>query len=450
VNWSSEDIRRAIDGLRAKLARKEDLGLQEAFDAGLHPNLLAYGKLGECMPSVPIIDKYLIGATSFLHQPSNYYDIFRACRCVNIIHVLDAALVTLLKKGVAGLGSRMERLARETEHDRLDAVVFELLTAARYAEQPAVQHVEFIEQDPAKKTPDFLIRAGGVESAVECKKVDRAQNFTVLIRNAVRDDLNAVIASFRGRRVSALADVVYNCDPQKVERGKLVAACNEALDKRTRIIEPDFNVTAVPLKPWESKTYTLYPSAFFQWHRYGYRIRSEWFGIVNQMIGSMARRANLPARLRGGVSAWLNEIDWDAAVKWRVSSEEVVAKYRRFAFDGVFKAIEQLKGCGPNSTVHLWLESEYSVGGRRATLVDLLGRIGAKAQDIFGWILVNETLFDISPKGHFDMIEHAHFIRGPSATTKEPRVYSVFTPDETGEDGAQFGVGKELPDIDAE
>ena len=57
------------------------------------------------MPSVPIIDKYLIGATSFLHQPSNYYDIFRACRCVNIIHVLDAALGTLLQKGVAGLGS---------------------------------------------------------------------------------------------------------------------------------------------------------------------------------------------------------------------------------------------------------------------------------------------------------------------------------------------------------
>lgn len=127
-----------------------------------------------------------------------------------------------------------------------------------------------------------------------------------------------------------------------------------------------------------------------------------------------------------------------------------MAKYRRFAFDGVFKALEQLKDSGPNSTVHLWLESEYSIGGRRATLADLLGRIGAKARDIFGWIVINETLFDISPKGRFDMIQHAHFIRGPSATTKEPRVYSVFTPDETRDDGAEFGVGKELPDIDAE
>ena len=131
--------------------------------------------------------------------------------------------------------------------------------------------------------------------------------------------------------------------------------------------------------------------------------------------------------------------------------EDVAAKYRRFAFDGVFKALEQLKDSGPNSTVHLWLESEYSIGGRRATLADLLGRIGAKARDIFGLIVINETAFRHFAQGplRHDR-EHAHFIRGPSATTKEPRVYSVFTPDETRDDGAEFGVGKELPDIDAE
>src|ERR1700692_2296104 len=187
MNFSPDDIKKAIQGVRSKLGKQEDKGLQEAFDAGMQPNLLAYGKLDDCMPSIPIIEKYLIGATSFLHQPSNYYDIFRACRCVNIVRLLDAALGTLLTRGVAGLESRMQRLGRETVHDALDAAVFEIVTAARHAEQSAMEHVEFIEEHPSRKTPDFLTRVDGVESSVECKKVDRAQNFTVLIRNAVRD-----------------------------------------------------------------------------------------------------------------------------------------------------------------------------------------------------------------------------------------------------------------------
>src|SRR6266478_1425001 len=116
MNFGPEEVSRAIAGVRAKLGRSEDLTLQAAFNAGLHPNILTYGKLGRSSPSLPIIDRYLVGATSFLQQPSNYYDIFRACRCVYVVQFLDSALGTLLNRKTRGTEDRMQRLIREVEH----------------------------------------------------------------------------------------------------------------------------------------------------------------------------------------------------------------------------------------------------------------------------------------------------------------------------------------------
>ena len=448
MDFGPEEVGRAIGGLRAKLGRSEDLGLQAAFDAGLHPNILTYGKLGVASPSLPIIERYLVGATSFLRQPSNYYDIFRACRCVYVVQLLDAALATLLRKKTSGTEERMQRLVREVEHDGFDAVLFELVTAARYAEHAAVSEVEFISESPGKKTPDFLVRTQRGESCVECKKVDRNQNFTIVIRNTVRDLLNAVIDRFRSRGLPVLADLTFNCDPESVNPATLADACRVALEQQTTIVESNFTATAIRLPPFRCDSYTLYPAPKFDWERYGYRVRGEWFGIVQQLYGSRAVRAGLPPHLRGGTSSWINEIEWDAAVKWRITSEDVLARYRRFAFDGVFKGLEQIKNGGLNSVVHLWLETEYSVGNRRNSLVDLLRRVSQNAGNRFGWIVINETLFDVSPKGRFDLIEHGHFIRGPTAVTPEAPVCGVFAPEVPRQGTGEFGTGLELPDID--
>ena len=447
-NFGPKEVRRAIAGVCAKLGRSEDVALQEAFDAGLHPNILTYGKLGVELPSLPIIDRYLVGATSFLHQPSNYYDIFRACRCVYVVQLLDAALETLLRKKTRGTEERMQRLVREMEHDGFDAALFELVTAARYVEHPDVSGVEFISESPGKKTPDFLVQAQWGGSCVECKKVDRNQNFTIEIRNAARDLLNGVIERFRSKGLSVLAEVTFNCDPLTLKPETLADASCDALQQRTPIIESDFTVKAALLPRFRSSSYTLYPSAKFNWERYGYRVRGEWFGVVQQLFGSRAVRAGLPAHLRGGMSSWINEIDWDAALKWKISSEDVLARYRRFAFDSVFNGLAQIKNFGGNSTVHVWLETEYSVGARQDALVNLLGRLLTNPANQFGWIVINETLFDISPQGRFDLIEHGHFIRGPTAVTPEAPVCGVFADEIPHEGGGEFGLGRELPDID--
>ncbi len=47
-------------------------------------------------------------------------------------------------------------------------------------------------------------------------------------------------------------------------------------------------------------------------------------------------------------------------MKWKISSLDVVAKYRRFAFDGVFDTIKQINNAGKDSTVHVWVENSMT------------------------------------------------------------------------------------------
>lgn len=190
------DAGSAIDALRLRIGLVADTQLQAQFEAGFHPNLLSYEKVQASGTSLTILERYLVGASTYLHhnlhQGCNFYDIFRVCRCVNMVLFLNDAVTILAGKHVQGLEARLERLVRETEHDAFDSVAFELITAARYAEHSGVSHVEFIKESD-KLTPDLLVRFNNADSFVECKKINRTQNHSILIRDAVRDCLNAVI-----------------------------------------------------------------------------------------------------------------------------------------------------------------------------------------------------------------------------------------------------------------
>lgn len=448
MSFPFADVERAINGLRSQLKCAPNTRLQAEFDAGLHPNLLAYQKQQLGGTPFQALEKYLVGATSYLHQPSNYYDIFGAGRCVIIVQLLDTALEVLQAKQIKGLPKRVERLLQVVDPDEFDSIAFELITAARYALVTGFDRMEFIDEQPPNRTPDFLLKRGGVTSFVECKKVIRVRDFSVATRTTVRELLNGVIPSFRRQEISVLAEVAFNCDPKCVSESNLFAACQAALNDRTAIITSQFTVEAKRLPEFKSKDYTLYPSPQFSWMRYGYRIRGEWFGIIHQLFGKPARLANLPKHLQGGVSTWLDTVEWDAAIKWKITAKDVVGKYRRFAFDGLFDAIEQINSAGLDSTVHLWLETDYFIGGRREVLLDFFRRLSEKQEHTVGWIVINETLFDVSPKGRFDLIEHAHMIQGPTATTPHPLVSGVFGRPDPTPTTREFGVGEDLPDID--
>jgi hypothetical protein len=448
MSFPFADVDKAIRGIRSELGCAANEPLQEQFDAGLHPNLLSYQKGHKGTPSIPVLDRYLVGATSYLHQPSTYYDIFGAGRCVILVHLLHSALRTLRASKTKGLTQRTEKLTAAVDLDVFDSTAFEVITAARYARLPVVDTVEFIDENPPKKTPDFMVSCVGFESLVECKKASRVRDYGVTTRSTVRALLNGVISRFRERGVAFEAEVVFHCEPKRVIPASLSEACQASLDDRTAIVTSQFTVTVTRLPKYDNKDFILYPSPAFSWSRYHYRIRGEWFGIVHQLVGKPARIATTPTHLQGGQSTWIDKVEWDSAIKWRISAEDVVAKYRRFPFDNLFDAINQIGGAGLNSTVHLWLETDYFIGGRRDALLDFFRRLSNRAHKAVGWILVNETLIDVSPKGRFDLIEHAHMIRGPTATTPKPLVAGIFGRPSPRRNLGEFGVGHELSDID--
>jgi hypothetical protein len=80
----------------------------------------------------------------------------------------------------------------------------------------------------------------------------------------------------------------------------------------------------------------------------------------------------------------------------------------------------------------------------------LFNRLNQNDDQSVGWIVLNETLLDVSPLGRFDFIEHAHTIRGPMAMSEDPIVSGIFGGIDESNPKAEFGIGAELPDIDAQ
>jgi hypothetical protein len=90
-------------------------------------------------------------------------------------------------------------------------------------------------------------------------------------------------------------------------------------------------------------------------------VRSEWFGIVHNLSGTFLRFKDL----QGGRCSLLNKVEWDVTVQWRISSADVIRKYRQFTFECVFEGLDKIKNYGVNSAVHLWLENDFCLGGRK-------------------------------------------------------------------------------------
>ena len=449
MGFTRNDVEEALILLQTQLEVKADPVLQQDYECGRAAQSLSYDKL-QPSDGHSILMRYMIAATAFLHQPCPFYDIFRACRATMYVQLLAAAIDHLSKCDVPGLSERLPRLKDATDYDVFDSGMFELLTAWRYSRDLPDNSVAFIPETAEKKSPDFTYNVRGVECFCECKKVNRSDSHTVRMRNAARDVLNPVITALRGDKVSVSAEIVFRDDPAGIAPAMIERATRDALHNQTSILEREFTVSAVRLPTFESDSYVLYPSPQFYWERYAYRHRSDWFGIVQQLGGELVQPNGEPLNDSIPFSTWLADVWWDAGFKWKISNDNIVAKYRRFAFNNVFNALSQIETQPINSTAHMWVESDYYLQGRSDTLRNLFERIHRNARDLFGWLVVNETVLDVSPKGFFDMIEHCHVIQGPTALTAKAPVTAILTRHSTDPviTGGEFGVGTSLPDID--
>lgn len=444
--FNNDDVRNAIDHICERLSIEVDETLLNEYSNGLHPTLLSYEKVEKAKKVIPTIQKYLIGASSYLQQPSFYYDIFRSCRHVIFIQHLSRAIKVLDGK-TDYLDERLGILKKETGYEKMEATMFEILVAAAYYRNKHVSMVSFIsEKQREKQTPDLKVILLGQEFYIECKKFNRTNDYSSEIRDEINNKLMLLRQLFRDQNISTLIELEFFVDPVNVDVRTIINMSMESYKKNKYIRNKYISVKTHRLPPIKFKDPILFPSSKYFWDRYSYEPQSKWQGICF---------AKLPHTIYQDednnfyYKTWIEEIEWECAIKWRISNDEILAKKRRINYNRIFKAFSQLKSYGAFTIVHCWFERESALGIRQNELNHFFLKMGKSKKDIFTWLNFNETVLTVSPKGYFDVIEHIHMVSGPSSSGAPSIVTNIFTPnEETESEIAEFGIGREMPNID--
>lgn len=449
--FTIDDVQNAINELSERLNLKIDKEILIDYQNGLHPTLLSYEKIETPDIQLPVIMKYLLGAQTYCDHNRHivhYYDISRATRHCIFSQMLNKAIKICDQHTVKGIEKRISRLTTEKSYDAFDAIMFEIITASKYASLDSVIKVEFIDETQ-EKSPDFSVEFEGlpIQHFVECKKFDRNVPVFIEIRDRVRDITDSTLKTFFIEKVSAVIDLEFYCDPKDVDSSTLKKQCLNSL-RRNAYIRGSQIATKVKVLPKQIlEDYTLFPSPKYFWQRYNYRPQSEWAGIVNSINAQPAYLID-PTNLRQmGATTWLNDVDWECAIRWRICDENLKWKIRKLNYNRIFQGLTQLQTRGVFTTLHIWFEREGNDMIREAELKDFFSRLSQNQRDIVSWIVFNETILETSPMGVPDIIEHSHFLCSSIAPSEEPLVTTVFV-DGYFDEIYPFGIGGEMPDID--
>jgi hypothetical protein len=438
-------LRAALDRISAELGSRPDASLVDQYLCTGWDERTLYDKLADAEPQdIPTLWKYMLVAEGHLRQPdvNLRYEICRAARVVPMLRALDFALTDLRSVRTTGLEDRLGLLASEKRDDAFDATVYEILVAAGYSRLPPVRELEFIPTSNAP-TPDIRASGGATDLFAECKRFDRMSEEATGLRNHVRRLISPAFAMLANENISALVDVAFGVDPVEVDGADIVEAIRDAVRTGAAIIQQGFTIAVVRLPRYVSSDFVLYPSAKYYWERYGYQDGGQWKGLITVMH----------ARFAG--PSFIEDVDWDAAVRWRVTDQEVLWKHRRLGYSRLFKGVRQLAATvGDHTALHVLFERDGAVGHRREEMLHFLETMsdGAKAgrSPLCAWIVFNELDIKVSLQGRYDFQENAYEVswRRDSAA---PPVTTVFVPpgNVTSHDGT-WSEGPQLPPIDSE
>lgn len=130
---------------------------EESARIAFHEDWMAwYLYIIESIHERPVVDE--------LYQGSRIYPFFSAI----------GRHIELAKK-IKGIDSKLHEILNG-KNNQPDATLFEIMVAITYARNGWV--VEFIPEKPTEKTPDLLVRKGGVSFYVECKRQSKVTGYS--------------------------------------------------------------------------------------------------------------------------------------------------------------------------------------------------------------------------------------------------------------------------------
>ena len=432
----------AIRGIETKLGLHLPLDEAHAYARGL----LSSDKFHP-------LSAYLVGAKSYLLQEPGvaqqyYYDIFEAARTILIVRTLSAAIDTF---GDGLPQSLRTRLLGAKTQSALDDIVFEIVVAAAYERKFGSGAVHFIEPTPTTKTPEFRVSVTGEPPIfVECKRSSRYNSYAKRLGEHVDAKLRLVLDELKLRDLPRVIEVRFKGDPVDVDSRQLAQASVSSAMLGREIETARYSVIAKPLGP--ADVGFLYPSPKYFANRFGYR-PSAWHGFLADVEGPKLG------------PSFFDSTTWDSAIMWQVDNDEVLRKGLKVNFKLIFKGLEQLRGVGRRTVLHLWLERANGWGNRRDLLQKIYKTLEAPKSvvnanaaqndnespdnDLFSFLVFNETEVDVTIRGRFDCQEHCHSIGGFVRWQDEPPITNVFAKSEDMQAGTgEWGIGVKLPSLD--
>ena len=109
-------------------------------------------------------------------------------------------------KSAKGIDERLHNLLC-SKQNQPDSTLFELVVASAYFKNG--WEVEFIEERPPSKNPDFVARRGAKEIFVECKRFAKTIGYAEAERQAWIDRWNPLCALFQEIEQSIHVDLVF-------------------------------------------------------------------------------------------------------------------------------------------------------------------------------------------------------------------------------------------------
>lgn len=321
--------------------------------------------------------------------------------------------------------------------DVFDEVLFEIVTAASYLRNPESRRVSFT-RERSNIVPDILVSKVNGEMLVECKKFNRQTNFSIKLREDVRNCLNKVIRGTLPLGRANLGEVVFYTDPKHVPQEQILGDYLSALQRGVEFERDEYQIRGRYLESSEDIDYVLYNSPKYYSERYGFD-GEEWIGVVALVNGRPCVHVDFDDP-ESKASSWMDSVSWESAIKWTIADSEMDWRLKKMNYTSVFQGLKQVQSDPMNSQIHFWIERDPAIGHRKKEIIHLINSVGESALP-FGWIIFNETISKVLLDGRFDFWEHAHPV-GKKGGPTNPYVTTVFTSDEDmiSNDGV-FGIG---------
>ena len=296
---------------------------------------------------------YLYLADTALHAPVKY-EPTQGARVLSIFKRLGSDFELL--KSIGGIEDRVSKMLA-SERNQPDSALFEILIALLW-KRNGYETVEFIPEQPPKKTADFRAEKEGQEWFVECKRLKKSSMYS----EQERTKWLAMWAQFRDFLIetnySAVFEIEFHVELETLPDEFLV----KELGGKLPLVQLPCQV--ISNDTWEVSARAVdYNSANAHLAKYRVKHPSDQ---INELIGgyidpnrgftALVLGKFVRAGHCGGNNRFLDELEFAAGAYWHCTAERAIQRKARDIRRRLADAVNQLP-YGKKCAVHVALET---------------------------------------------------------------------------------------------